>query len=57
MNIVGFTLASSALLLLSDVAPKVAITVGAVIIVGYSLSNPQALNNLSSLFNGKTATK
>lgn len=56
MNIVGFLLAGAGLLMLSEVAPMPAMVIGGVLIVGYSVTNPQALNNLASLFNNKVGT-
>ena len=53
MNVVGFTLSGVGLLLLSEVAPDIAIAIGGVMIVGYALMKPASLQNLSSLISGK----
>lgn len=57
MNFFGFVLAGAGLFLLVDVAPNVAVMTGGIVLLGYTLANPSALQQLSSLISGKTVVQ
>ena len=53
MNFFGFVLAGAGLFLLADVAPNIAVMTGGIVLLGYTLANPNALQQLSLLISGK----
>lgn len=54
MNVLGFLLAGTALLLLAEVQPELAIGTGALVLLGSVVANPQALNSIGMLFSQST---